>query len=84
MSRFYMTARTPEKKTVAKKGARHMLATHVRGWNKGVIVEATHVNDLDTFYIYETDGSNGEKRKLIKTLVDKKSAGPRNPKGQLK
>lgn len=85
MSRFYITATNERDKAINKAGRKELVA-HIRGWNKGLKIEAFIDDDgLDTFRIYETGGSNApDDKKYYRSLTDKKSAGPRNPKGQLK
>lgn len=85
MSRFYVSTMSERNKTRTH-GGQKTLTVHVRGWNKGLQI-AVFVNNegLDTFAIYETGGSNEPyKTKILKTIVDKNSSGPRNTKGQLK
>lgn len=86
MSRFYISGKN-ERNSNFKKGGRSSLVSHIRGWNKGLLITASvNAEGLDQFEIFTTDGTNGlnNPAKLIKTIVDKKSAGKRNPKGQLK
>jgi hypothetical protein len=86
MSRFYIDGKNERSRGFFKKGGRKELTAHIRGWNKGVEIIATvNAKGLDQFEIWESGGTNGGPgRALIKTIIDKRSSGPRNPKGQLK
>lgn len=85
MSRFYVDGKSERPRGYYKKGGRKELSAHLRGWNRGIhVIASVNSEGFDEFNIYETGGSHGPGvTKLLKTVVDRKSAGPRNPKGQL-
>lgn len=71
MSHFYLSGHTTMKKspTTARGSKKSGLSCHVRGWNKGIFIQAFHKDGKDIFEIYETSGSNNTTfQKKIETI----------------
>ena len=63
MSHFYGSVMGSARTEATRRGgAVNGLDAHVRGWDLGVYVAARHVEGVDVFYLYETKGSNGERK----------------------
>ena len=57
MSNLYGSLSSNKGKDVTKTGS-SCLEGHIRGWNDGIRVEASHTDAGDSFEVYQTGGSN--------------------------
>lgn len=69
MSKFYCEIFTERDKSVSRTGHRN-ISTHIRGWGKGIYIDASLIDGVETYSIYETGGSNNPSKTLITTIVD--------------
>lgn len=76
MARFYMTSVNSRGNTVSAAGSSRGQDCHLRGWNSGVeVVAHPTTDDLDTFLIYATHGSNGGGNRRLLGAVYKAQDG---------
>ena len=69
MSRFYASV-SNDRSQITKAGHKDGLTAHIRGWNKGVRVEARIDNNgHDEFRVYKTTGSNKSGNDTLLAIV---------------